>query len=109
MATELAHPPGKLAVAIAAACVLALADWPYGYYQFLRIAATGYCVWVAWWAARSGSEAWTWIFAVLAILYNPVFKISMSRDVHGVINIVTAVLALVELRAHRRADAPTHN
>ena len=104
MATSAGHPPAKLALAIAAACVLALADWPYGYYQFLRIVVTGYCIWVAWSASRSGAEAWTWIFSILAILYNPVFKISMSRDVHAVVNIVTAVLALIELRAHRRSE-----
>jgi hypothetical protein len=95
-------PPKWLSLAVAAACVIALADLPYGYYQLLRIVVTGFAIWVAFYSYGKARPAWAVVFGLIAILYNPLFKISMSRDVHAVENVITALLVLFETLRVRR-------
>ena len=85
---------------------LALLDWPYGYYQMLRIVTTGVLVWLLfsiWDAAHIIERAG---LALLAISYNPILKISMERETHAIINIATIiVLAYVYWRHRPSIDA----
>lgn len=86
-----------LSLVIAAACLIALADCPYGYYQLLRVAVTGYAIWIVFLFAGKNYPAIVFVFGLIALLYNPVFKISMNREVHVVENICTAFAILAEV------------
>lgn len=99
-----ARPPLWLSLTVAASCLLALGDWPYGYYQLLRLIVTGYAAWIAFHSAALSRLPWLWVFGFIALLYNPLFKISMSRDAHAVENVATAVAVVIELLRARRLD-----
>lgn len=76
---------------------IALFELPYGYYQFLRILVTGCCIWIAaWHNAKSNTPAML-LFGALAILFNPLFKVHMSRDLHEIFNILTTICLLGSL------------
>lgn len=90
------RPSLPISLFVAAANVLALADLPYGYYQFLRIGVTGYAVWISVCLYPHASRALFWCFVGIAILYNPIFKIHMSREAHSYFNMVAAALILIE-------------
>jgi hypothetical protein len=74
------------------ACLLAVLSLPYGYYQLLRIVVTGYAAYQALRFFISGSSSWPWAFVFVALLYNPVFVIVMSKGVHSIVNVITAGL-----------------
>lgn len=83
--------------------VLGVAEFPYGYYQFLRIVTTGTLIWLT-------IETWDYAVIVerlvlvsLAISYNPIFKIHMERESHEVINVFTAVIICTFYLRHRKA------
>lgn len=59
------RPPIWLSLSVAAGCLIALGDWPYGYYQLLRLVVTGYAVWVAFHLAAQSRPAWPWVFGLL--------------------------------------------
>lgn len=99
------RPPIWLSLAVAAACLVALADWPYGFYQFLRLVVTGYAVWIAFQSAAQSRPVWPWVFGVVAVLYNPLFKISMSRDAHAIENVCTAIAIVLEAIRAKRGNA----
>lgn len=107
------RPPPWLGLGLAGACVIALADWPYGYYQLLRLAVTGYAMWIAWQAFERNRTGWAWTFGLLAILYNPLVKIALDRDTWSVVNLATAAVIAVELGRFRqltdrdKADHPS--
>src|SRR4051794_22522312 len=82
------------ALACAAALALAPIHWPYGYYQFLRLAVTALAIWLAVAASRQQSTAWT-IFGVgLALLYNPIMPVYLKRATWLPIDLVAAVLCV---------------
>ncbi len=77
--------------------LLALAplDWPYGYYTFLRLVVTGACIWFATLIYEGKLTAPVVILGLTAILYNPLAKISMTKDAHTFVNIGTILLLAV--------------
>ena len=96
------RPPLWLSLGLASACVIALADWPYGYYQLLRLAVTGYAAWIAWQAFKGNRTTWAWIFGFLAMLYNPVIKIALDRDIWSLVNLATAAIIAAEFWVFRQ-------
>ena len=81
---------------IAAAMLLgALADWPYGYYQLLRFVTCGVGVYVAY-TAYSWQKMWAvWLFGFIALLFNPLIPIYLSREIWQPIDFICAVLFIV--------------
>ena len=83
------------ALACAAALALAPMRWPYGYYQFLRLAVTALAIWLAVAASRQQRTAWTILGVGLAFLYNPIFPVFLKRATWLPIDLVTAALCVV--------------
>jgi hypothetical protein len=72
---------------------------PYGYYVLLRWVCCAIFAYLALGAHRAGSEGWTWVLGVLALLYNPVASVHLGREIWEPVNIGTIVLVLASVRA----------
>ncbi len=73
----------------------ALGDWPYGYYQLLRFVVCGVSVYVAY-MAYIWQKLWaTWLFVIIAVLFNPLIPIHLSREVWQPIDLICALLFVV--------------
>jgi Family of unknown function (DUF6804) len=71
---------------------LALAPWPYGYYQLLRFVVCGVSAYVAF-MAYTGQKIWAaWLFAFIAVLFNPMTPIHLSRELWQAIDLICAIL-----------------
>ena len=82
---------------IVAAVVLlaALRDWPYSYYQLLRFIVCGVSVYISF-IAYSWKKLWaTWLFGIIAVLFNPVAPIHLSRDLWQLIDVICTSLFVV--------------
>ena len=86
--------------------LLALAPWPYGYYQLLRFVVCGVGVYVAY-TAYNWQKTWAvWVFGFIALLFNPLIPIHLSRELWQPIDVICAILFIVSLFAVR---LPTNN
>lgn len=105
---ELKNPSHWLTWGIIAAVLIAILDLPYGYYQLLRLLVTGYAAYLAYLYFRNRPGIWPWVLAFVALLYNPVFIITMSKGFHSFVNALTAGLFIFEFYKLRfLADAAT--
>lgn len=80
--------------AIIAAIILlgALGRWPYGYYQLLRWVTCGVAVYVAF-LAYAWEKKWaTYLFGFIAVLFNPLLPIYLSREIWQPIDVICALL-----------------
>lgn len=100
-------PPFWLSVAVASACLIAIFELPYGFFQFLRLVVTGYAAYLAFAYFRTGRSGVGWAFAFIALIFNPVFVIAMSKGVHALFDLLTAGLVLGELAILRRRTGAT--
>lgn len=73
--------------------MMALAEWPYGYYSLLRVVICTTAGWIAWVHYNLDGRASRWVlaFAFLALLFNPFLKVHLSRDVWMAVNVATAL------------------
>lgn len=99
-----AIPPKWLSWAVGIACLVAILDMPYGYYQFLRLVVTAYAAYLSYVYFREARAEIGWTFAFFALIYNPVFPISMTKGVHAIFNMLTAAAVLGELYLIRSRD-----
>lgn len=70
------------------------APLPYGYYTLLRIVATVVFVWAAVISLRRKYAILPWAFGILAVLFNPLLKIYLDKEVWAVIDISSAAFLI---------------
>lgn len=81
MSQTSARPFRWSALACAALLAAAPIGWPYGYYQFLRLAVTAMSIWIAVTANRRGQGGWSVAGWALALLFNPLIPIYLDREI----------------------------
>lgn len=99
--------PRPLGWTVVGMLCLALLPLPYGYYMLLRLVACVGFAWVAFSHFRSGAMGWATATGVLALLYNPLLPVYLTRELWILINIGSAaamVGAIVALDKARQAQ-----
>jgi len=71
--------------------------WPYGYYQLLRWLIAGTAVFLIFIASELEKRAWIWTMAVIAILFNPIIPIYLSKETWVVIDFIAAIIFFVSI------------
>lgn len=72
--------------------LIALLDMPYGYYQLLRVLIFCTSVYIAVQERGRDNEGWFWAFVACALVYNPVVKLSLGKEIWPVVNVATIIL-----------------
>jgi len=86
-----------LKIVLAILLFLCLLDMPYGFYQFVRIVALiGFAI-LAYQALHEGRQTEVIIYALLAILFQPIFKIALGRDLWNVVDVIVGASLIVSL------------
>jgi len=67
---------------------------PYGYYVLLRWVVCGVFAYLALQAFEKGIMNWIWVLGITAVVYNPIFKIHLGREVWSLVNLVTVGIAI---------------
>ena len=84
----------QLYLFLAAMLLLCLAPMPYGYFMLVRFVMMVVCGLMAYqYYCRNKSIAAT-VFGVLALLFQPIFKIALGRATWNVIDVVVAALLI---------------
>ncbi len=82
----------------AAAMLLgALGEHPYSYYQFLRLIVCAVACYVGYWSEITGYRAWLYVFGGIAVLFNPLIPIHLSRSTWQPIDVITALLFIASI------------
>jgi len=70
---------------------LCLADMPYGFYQFVRLLALAGFAALAFMANKEGWQTEMIVYIVLAILFQPVLKIALGRELWNMLDVIVGV------------------
>ena len=76
----------------------AIAEWPYGYYTLLRWITCIASILVAFQAFEKNTDWAKVVFIVIAILFNPLVPIYLSRSIWIPLDIITAVLFIYAIK-----------
>jgi hypothetical protein len=69
-----------------------MARWPYGFYIFLRFVVCASAIYMAVFAYVIRNQFWIWMMVGIAILFNPLVPIYLSRSEWGPIDMITAMV-----------------
>lgn len=75
-------------------CAL-LDGWPYVYFQILRWVVCAFAAYFAYISFDGNRKIWAGVFAVIAVLFNPILPFYMSRSMWQPIDAVTGILFCV--------------
>ena len=78
-------------ILLAALLLLCLISMPYGYYQIVRFAALVGFAYLAYSAKEQNRNNEMFLYIVLALLFQPFFKIALGRTIWNVVDIVVAI------------------
>lgn len=81
----------------------AVQDWPYGYFQFLRLANTGFAIFMAYRLFLSRNGILPWAFCAVAVIFNPVLPLAFEREIWMLIDVATALFIAIAAYAVRKA------
>jgi uncharacterized membrane protein len=82
-------------------CVLLLwalnPDNPYAYYILLRWVCCGVFSFLAFKAFDLKMQGLTWILGFTALVYNPIFRVHLTRAIWSAVNIATIIIAVASI------------
>jgi len=73
---------------------LGVLSLPYGYYTLLRLVAFGVFAWATFISFENKEKFLPWLFIILAIIFNPIFKVYLPKDVWIIIDIFAGIILL---------------
>jgi hypothetical protein len=88
------------------ALAAAMLDLPYGYYVLLRLLVCGVCAYLAVRDAEVGKRGRAWILAGFAVLYNPIIKLPVGKEIWPVVNGVTIAVLALHMWSARGSEPP---
>lgn len=79
--------------------------WPYSFYVLMRFVACGSAAYLAVGAHREMRHFWTWVMVAVALLFNPLVPVHMSRHDWQRLDVVGAfVFAIYVVILTRRTE-----
>ena len=72
-------------------------DNPYGYYILLRWITCACFAYLAVHALALEKTGWVWTLGVTAVVYNPLLRIHLTREIWSVVNVATIVVAVASI------------
>lgn len=75
---------------LAAVLLICLAPMPYGYYTLIRMLATLVFGIYAYRCYMAKKESLTWIFVILALLFQPLIKVALGRVAWNIVDVIVA-------------------
>ncbi|TWU27547.1 hypothetical protein Pla144_23240 [Bythopirellula polymerisocia] len=67
---------------------------PYAYYNLLRVVCCGVFAYLAYKASDREKKEWAWVLGILALVYNPLFRVHLNRELWSLVNLVTIAIAI---------------
>lgn len=90
---------------LAALLLLCLANMPYGFYQLIRFVAMVSFICFSYEYFKGKQDKLGFVFAVLALLFQPFLKISLGRTIWNILDVIVAIwLVWLAIVAYRKKD-----
>jgi len=82
---------------------------PYAYYILLRWVCCAVFVYLAFQSLERDKIGWVWVLGITALIYNPILRVHLNRELWSVINVVTIGIALTSIFALREKKEKNNN
>jgi hypothetical protein len=81
-----------------------LAKMPYNYYEFIRFIALVAFAFLSYESYQEGNKGLAFIYAALALLFQPLFKIYLGRTLWNIIDVIVALFLIATIFYPKRRE-----
>src|SRR5262249_55543948 len=81
----------------------------YGYYVLLRWVCCAVFAYLAFLAVAQKKQRWFCVLGITAVVYNPIIRVHLTREIWSVINVITIGIAVASIFALKLKDSGKHN
>ena len=78
-------------LSIAVLLLLCLADMPYGFYTLVRFVSAFAFAYLSYDYFKSKRDGLGFVFAALALLFQPFFKFALGRTIWNIVDVIVAI------------------
>jgi len=75
---------------------------PYGYYILLRWVCCGIFAYLAFRTLEQEKRGWTWVLGITAVVYNPILRVHLTREIWSIINLITIGIVVASVFVVKR-------
>ena len=86
-----------LKLTLAVLFFVCLANMPYSYYEFIRFIALVAFIYLSYKSYEEGNKSLCFIYAALAILFQPLFKIYLGRTLWNIVDVIVALFLIATI------------
>ncbi len=79
-------------------------DNSYGYYVLLRWVCCAVFAYLAFQALAQEKQGWFWVLGITAVVYNPIVRVHLTREIWSIMNVITIGLAVASFFALKVKD-----
>ncbi len=79
---------------------------PYGYYILLRWVCCGVFAYLVLRAVALDMQGWAWTLGITALIYNPIVRVHLTREIWPIVNMVTIGIAITSIFSLRSRSKP---
>jgi len=76
---------------------IAIADHPYGYYRFVRLFTFAVCGYGFYKAYSIKNKLFSWIFGIIAIVFNPLYSFYFGKDLWHIIDVLSGIIIILSI------------
>lgn len=80
-----------LKIILSISLFLCILNMPYGYYQLVRFFALVVFVFLSHQCYKQGDNNLSYLYAVLAILFQPFIKISLGKEIWNIVDVIVGI------------------
>ncbi|WP_166382460.1 DUF6804 family protein [Polaribacter sp. 11A2H] len=91
-------------IPLAILLLLCLLDMPYGFYEFVRFVALIAFGILAYQSKEKENKSELIIYASLALLFQPFFKIALGRTLWNIVDVITAIYLLLNIVRNQKIN-----
>jgi hypothetical protein len=84
---------------------LCLLNLPYGYFQFVRFSAFACFTYFSYLAFNESKQGLAALYIVLAILFQPFFKVALGRELWNIVDVVVGVGILLSVSTTKNSKS----
>jgi hypothetical protein len=82
-------------IIIAVLLLICLLDMPYGFYELIRFAAAAAFAYLSFNYFKDDRNGHGFLFAALALLFQPFFKVALGRSIWNIVDVIVAVVLIL--------------
>ena len=77
---------------------------PYAYYTLLRWVCCGIFAYLTFQSFEQKKQGWAWLLGITVLIYNPIFRVHLNRELWSVVNVVTIGIAVATVFAFKEKE-----